>query len=134
MYYRKCQDQIPHFVRNSYYIYEHNQDFSLKAFEIIWMVEGVVRQQPPIILAPKSRHLVAFNPKASSWKHLDGCLKQIGKHIWLTYGTLQLMDISVCAWAHMHWMCMCVWKRERGRERSNLLAISWLYHPIPPHY
>jgi len=56
------------------------------------MVEGVVRQQPPIILAPKSRHLVAWNPKSSSWKHLDGCQwKEILEH---NYTDMQKMSFN----------------------------------------
>lgn len=41
------------------------------------MVVGVVRQHPPISLAPESRHLVAKTSNFLSSKHFDGC-KQRG--------------------------------------------------------
>ncbi|GAY46984.1 hypothetical protein CUMW_101070, partial [Citrus unshiu] len=37
------------------------------------MVEGVVRQQPPMSLAPESRHLVANDSNLPSPRHFDGC-------------------------------------------------------------
>lgn len=45
---------------------------SFKTFEMAWIVEGVVRQQPPMRLAPKSCHLVAKNSNFSSSKQVDG--------------------------------------------------------------
>lgn len=45
----------------------------LRAFEIAWIVEGVVLQQPPISCAPRSRHRVAKRSNLSSPKHFDGC-------------------------------------------------------------
>lgn len=47
-------------------------DLSFKTFETARMVEGVVRQQPPMSLAPESRHLVANDSNLPSPRHFDG--------------------------------------------------------------
>lgn len=58
---------------NSKPFHKFAHSLSFRTFEMALMVEGVVRQHPPIRLAPNSCHLIADNSNLSSSKQVDGC-------------------------------------------------------------
>lgn len=58
---------------NSKPVHKFAHSLSFRTFEMALMVEGVVRQHPPIRLAPNSCHLIADNSNLSSSKQVDGC-------------------------------------------------------------